>query len=73
MSTVLVVEDDEQLRDLFADVLADNGYTIRTAEDGLTALDVLPNASIDAIVCDVMTTRMDGFTMISLPRQMGKI
>ena len=35
MSTVLVVEDDEQLRDLFADVLADNGYTIRTAEDGL--------------------------------------
>ena len=35
MSTVLVVEDAEQLRDLFADVLADNGYTIRTAEDGL--------------------------------------
>ncbi len=35
MSTVLVVEDDEQLRDLFADVLADNGYTIRTAEDEL--------------------------------------
>lgn len=73
MSTVLVVEDDEQLRDLFADVLADNGYTIRTAEDGLTALDVLPNASIDAIVCDVMTPRMDGFTMISLPRQMGNM
>ena len=35
MSTVLVVEDDEQLRDLFADVLADKGYTIRTAEDEL--------------------------------------
>lgn len=70
MSTVLVVEDDEQLRDLFADVLADNGYTIRTAEDGLPALDVLPNASIDAIVCGGMTPRMDGFTMIGLLRQM---
>lgn len=46
---------------------------IRTAEDGLTALDMLPNTPIDAIVCDVMMPRMDGFTMIGLLRQMGNM
>lgn len=46
---------------------------IRTAEDGDTALDVLSSAPIDAIVCDVMMPRMDGFTMIGLLRQMGNM
>lgn len=71
MSTVLVVEDDEQLRDLFSDVLAEHGYAVRTADNGVSALDTLSKNGADVIVCDVMMPRMDGFTMIGLLRQMG--
>ena len=61
MFQILVVEDDQELRDLFCTVLTDNGYTAVSAADGIAAFDVLDSANIDLIVSDVMMPRMDGF------------
>ena len=41
MFQILVVEDDNELRDLFCAVLTENGYTAVPAVDGIDAFDIL--------------------------------
>ena len=60
MSTVLVVEDDESLRELLADVLAFSGYRVLTAMDGQQALDVAATESPDLVVSDLMMPVLNG-------------
>src|SRR5438093_9582920 len=57
---VLVVEDDPELRALFGQILADHGYAVRTAGDGLAALRELAVERPDVILLDMMMPVMDG-------------
>jgi CheY-like chemotaxis protein len=61
-SRILVVEDDRGLRDLYACVLEDEEYEVRTAADGVEAWDVLQNWRPDLILLDLRMPRMDGPT-----------
>ena len=63
MVTILVVEDDVELRELFCVALEGNGYAVRCAGDGREALDVLAETKVDLVVCDVMMPVMDGFEL----------
>ena len=60
--TILVVEDQEQVRSLLARILEGAGYTLLTAEDGLDALRCQADWSgnIDLLVTDVVMPRMNG-------------
>jgi two-component system response regulator MprA len=58
---ILVVEDDESLRETLAEVLADDGHDVRVAADGEAALDALHVWTPDLILLDLMMPRMDGF------------
>lgn len=58
---VLVVEDDEGLRDTLAEVLADDGHDVRVASDGEAALDEVRAWRPEIIVLDLMMPRMDGY------------
>jgi two-component system, cell cycle sensor histidine kinase and response regulator CckA len=53
--TILVVEDEEMLRDLVKSVLASRGYTILTASDGMEAVELfmLHRNTVDLVVADV--------------------
>ena len=68
MATILVVEDDMELLDLFQTVLENENYIVISATNGLQALDIVSNQTIDLIVSDVMMPQMDGFEMIKLLR-----
>ena len=58
---MLIVEDDEDSRDNMADLLRDEGFDVRTACDGLEALDQLSVTSLpDAMVLDLRMPRMSG-------------
>jgi CheY-like chemotaxis protein len=59
---VLVVEDDPDLRDMTADVLRDEGYEVRLAEDGAAALALLRRCQPDLILLDLMMPRLDGWS-----------
>jgi CheY-like chemotaxis protein len=50
---VLLIEDDEATRELFAQALTMAGYRVRTAADGLSALRVLEVFTPDVIVVDL--------------------
>ncbi len=60
--TVLIVDDDEAIRDGVADLLEDEGYRVATASDGRAALDQLQNGlRPSVIVLDLMMPGMDGW------------
>ena len=59
-ATVLIVEDDPALRELYQKVLEMEGYAVITAEDGIDALQRVERQPVDAVVLDLMLPRMDG-------------
>lgn len=64
LSTVLVVEDDQSLREALHDTLEIAGYSVSTAEDGNAALSVLEQEDISMVVSDVQMEPMDGYTLL---------
>lgn len=69
MFTVLVVEDDAKLRQLFCTVLERNGYHSLSASDGEEALELFDREYIDLVISDIMMPNMDGFELIKALRE----
>lgn len=63
MFTILVVEDNADMRELFCTVLSDSGYHAIPALDGMDALDIMDKEYIDLIVADIMMPNMDGYEL----------
>jgi two-component system response regulator MprA len=57
---ILVVDDDQAVRDSLARSLRYSGYEVTTANDGVDALARLSSLRPDAVVMDVMMPRLDG-------------
>ncbi len=71
MFTVMVVEDDADLRELFCAVLSEAGYDSLSAKDAHEALDILSVRPIDVVITDVMMPGMDGFELTRTLRAAG--
>jgi CheY-like chemotaxis protein len=65
MPDILVVEDDDAIRALVAEILEDDGYRVREAANGLEALERLREKQPDLIVLDLMMPVMDGWTFVN--------
>jgi two-component system chemotaxis response regulator CheY len=62
MSTVLVVEDDDDLRDVVVQTLERNGFAVAGARDGQEALELLAKGPLpNLILLDLMMPRMSGW------------
>lgn len=68
---ILVVDDDQAVRDSLARSLQYNGYEVSTATDGLDALAELASENVDAVVMDVMMPRLDGLETTKMLRENG--
>ena len=68
-SKVLIVEDEPTLLDTLEYNLAHQGYTVFTAADGPTALEMARQNRPDLIVLDVMLPGLDGFEVCRVLRQ----
>ena len=60
--TVLVVDDDKEIRDGIEIYLKNEGYQVLKAGDGLEALGVLEESEVHLIILDIMMPNMDGIT-----------
>ncbi len=60
-STILVVEDDENLGLALADNLETEGYTVEVAESGAAARAALDRGRFDLIILDIMLPDIDGY------------
>lgn len=65
---ILVVEDIEELRDLYATFFGLHGYEVKTANDGQLGIDAAKDFQPDLIFLDVMMPNMDGFRALKILR-----
>jgi two-component system, OmpR family, alkaline phosphatase synthesis response regulator PhoP len=63
--TVLVVDDDESIRESLRFFLEDEGYVVVTAHDGLAAMGIIPTlAGPTVILLDLVMPRLDGYGVL---------
>lgn len=58
--TILIVDDEKEIRDLVNICLKNEGYNTLLAEDGLQALEILKTKEVQLIILDVMMPKLDG-------------
>lgn len=68
---ILVVEDDDTLRETLAEVLVEVGHEVRAAAHGHEALDHLDGWEPHLILLDLMMPTMDAFAFRTRQRQLG--
>ena len=68
MKTILIVDDDPDMRKLTNIVLSKEGYAILEAEDGSIALDLIKTKTPDLVISDVMMENVNGFMLYELLR-----
>jgi response regulator RpfG family c-di-GMP phosphodiesterase len=61
---VLVVDDEETIREMLAEFLEMEGYWVASAPDGMAALTVLEDNDIDLVLSDLKMPRMGGITLL---------
>ena len=64
MHTILVIDDDERLRELLTEYLGGRGFSVESAADGEAGLTRLRAGGIDAVVLDGMLPGVDGFDVL---------
>lgn len=69
MAKILLVEDDLNLRDIYATRLGAEGYQIVTASDGEEALAAAVREKPDLIVLDIMMPKISGFDVLDILRE----
>jgi CheY-like chemotaxis protein len=69
---VLIVEDDDRVREVLEEVLSGAGYRPIATQDGLEALDWLSSLPVDLIIVDILMPRLDGRDLIKRVRQTGR-
>lgn len=68
MSKIMLVEDDNSLREIYEARLAAEGYTVVSAKDGEEALALALKERPDLIIADIMMPKVSGFDMLDILR-----
>ena len=71
MRKILIVEDEELLRDSYKMILSTEPYTIKAVSDGGQALQMCKEMTFDLILLDLMMPRVDGVTFLEKYQDLG--
>lgn len=66
MKTILIIEDNKDVRENTAEILEMASYKVLQAENGKVGVDIALNAKPDLIICDIMMPVLDGYGVIHL-------
>jgi DNA-binding response OmpR family regulator len=66
---ILIAEDETDIRNLLKMNLEQEGYSVFPAVDGLEALEIIKNKTVDLAILDVMMPRLDGFNLLRKIRE----
>ena len=69
MHTILICDDEKDIRTALRIYLTQDGYRVLEAEDGKAALDVMENETVHLMLLDVMMPIMDGFAVLDYIRR----
>lgn len=68
MKTILIVDDDDDMRGGIVEVLTMSGYDVLQSDNGLDALDIISARKPALIISDVMMANMNGFVLCETVR-----
>ena len=68
-SSVLIIDDEENMRHMLSKMLTRAGYTVQTAGDGKQALGLIDKQTFDFILCDVKMPTMDGMAFLKASKK----
>lgn len=71
--TILVVDDEELIRNVIREYLENDNYEVLEAQDGVEALKIVKERNIDLIILDIMMPKKDGYTMLQELREIKMI
>jgi len=64
MKKILYIEDDITLRENVAEILAEEGYEVETAPNGMDAFKKIVKTDFDLVLCDIMMPDINGFKVL---------
>jgi len=67
--SILIIDDDQYLRELYQEILTEEGYHITTAGDGNEGLDKIKSKKFDLVLLDVMMPKLDGIGFLKEARK----
>lgn len=73
MKTVLVVDDEPEIRDIIHVYLRNEGYSVIEASNGLEALKALKTNNVQLVILDVMMPQMDGLQACLKIRELSDV
>lgn len=62
---ILIVDDDAFIRDLYEEILKDEGFEVDIADNGETGLEKLLHGGYDLVLLDVMMPKLDGLGVLT--------
>ncbi len=71
MYRILIVDDEEKIREVIREYAEFDGYEVQEAKDGMEAVSMCKKTAFDAVVLDVMLPKLDGFSVCKEIKKMG--
>lgn len=68
---ILIIDDERSIRNSLKEILADEGYDVDVAENGLEGCSMVEKEKYDVIFCDIKMPEMDGMEVLDKFTQMG--
>ena len=74
VASILVIDDDDQLRTFMRTVLEEDGHVVREARNGRVGVMAYQQEEADLVVCDIFMDEKEGLgTILDLRRQFGQV
>lgn len=73
LSRILVVDDEEKIREVIREYAEFQGYEVEEAQDGITAINLCKEKNFDMIIMDIMMPKLDGYAAVKEIRKMKDI
>lgn len=70
---ILVVEDEQRMREIICDYLEMDGFTVFQADNGIEAMNVFENNNIDLVLLDIMMPGLDGWSVCRRIRKKSNV
>ncbi|GAA0864830.1 response regulator transcription factor [Paraclostridium tenue] len=72
-TNILIIEDEEAIREGISEYLSEVGYSVMVAEDGQDGINLFNEKKFDLVVLDIMLPKLNGFVVLNKIREVSNV